>query len=307
MNFAMKVENFTKAHPNASFTGPLAFLTTYQYQMGESYLTGIGAATEFSSGVQFWNLYGRTLYNATVGQTQYNGSYVNGTARPKPVLRTTGQSRIENSQISWALGFFGPSFYETPDPKLTAFTNGSLFDVVVIPEGGTENNTLAAYDSCYRDDLPDVTYMGDNDLFFQYVPMYLKDATARMNKYAPAGFTFNVNDTVSLVNQSCHVDADSEQYAMQSICAYQHGYIGESDFCDLFTEDEWAGFEQTLDIEYYYDYAWVRHKYIEVASVSFELTLSIRATRLDELKVLDISKNFWPGSRSSTSPAATPR
>ena len=29
-----------------------------------------------------------------------------------------------------------------------------------------------------------------------------------------------------------------------------------SDFCSLFTEDEWAGFEQTLDIEYYYDYAY---------------------------------------------------
>lgn len=29
-----------------------------------------------------------------------------------------------------------------------------------------------------------------------------------------------------------------------------------SDFCGLFTEDEWAGFENVLDIEYYYDYAW---------------------------------------------------
>lgn len=201
-NFAMKVENFTKANPNASFTGPLAFLNTYEYQMGEGYLTGIGAATEFSSGVQFWNYYGRTLYNATVAQLQYNGSYVNGTARPKPVIRTTGQSRIENSQISWSLGFFGPSFYETPDPKLSAFSNGSLFDVVVIPEGGTENNTLAAYDSCYQDLIPDITYMGDNDLFYQYVPLYLQDATARVNKYAPAGFKFNVNDTVSTAQKA---------------------------------------------------------------------------------------------------------
>jgi len=29
-----------------------------------------------------------------------------------------------------------------------------------------------------------------------------------------------------------------------------------SDFCGLFTEEEWAGFENTLDIEYYYDYAY---------------------------------------------------
>ncbi len=30
---------------------------------------------------------------------------------------------------------------------------------------------------------------------------------------------------------------------------------GMSDFCNLFTEQEWQGFEQTLDIEYYYDYS----------------------------------------------------
>lgn len=129
--------------------------------MGESYLTGLGATTEFASGVQFWNQYGRLLYNASVGQVQYNGSYANGTARPKPVLRTTGQSRIQNSQISWALGFFGPSFYEAVDPTLSAFGNGSLFDVVVIPEGGTENNTLASYDSCFRDLVADVGWVAN--------------------------------------------------------------------------------------------------------------------------------------------------
>ncbi|EME49919.1 hypothetical protein DOTSEDRAFT_68663 [Dothistroma septosporum NZE10] len=238
--FAQKVLNFTKANPNATFNGPLSFLKHYEYRMGESYLTNIGAQTEFASGVQFWNQYGRLLYNATVGQVQYNGSYTNGTARPKPVLRTTGQSRIENSQISWALGFFGPSFYEIPEPKLSAFGNGSLFDVVIIPEGGTENNTLASYDSCFRDDVADVGYIGDNLLFYKYVPRYLGAATARLQKYVPDGLKLNVNDT----------------YAMQSICAYENGYIGTSDFCNLFTVDEWAGFEQTLDIEYYYDYAW---------------------------------------------------
>ncbi|KAK3059990.1 hypothetical protein LTR53_020253, partial [Teratosphaeriaceae sp. CCFEE 6253] len=41
---------------------------------------------------------------------------------------------------------------------------------------------------------------------------------------------------------------------MQSICAYENGYIGMSDFCNLFTEEEWQGFENSLDIEYYYNY-----------------------------------------------------
>ena len=232
-NFAAKVYNFTVANADSLFTGPLTFLNTYVYQMSESYLTGVGASTEFEAGVTFWNRYGRTLYNAVPGQLQYNATYQNASARPKPILRTTSESRIEDSQISWALGFFGPSFYATPMPGLDNFVNGSLFDVVIIPEGGTENNTLAAYDSCYEYDYPYVGQIGDYDLFFQYVPMYLADATARMNQYAPAGFSFNHNDT----------------YAMQSICAYENAYIGMSDFCNLFTEEEWSGFEQTLDIE----------------------------------------------------------
>lgn len=179
------------------------------------------------------------MYNATVGQVAYNGSYTNGTARPKPVLRTTSQSRIHNSQISWALGFFGPSFETVPEPALTDFTNGSLFDVVVITEGGTENDTLASYDACANDNIEVIGSLGDLDLE-GYLPIYLGAATARMNQYAPAGFTFSLNDT----------------YAMQSICAYEMGYIGMSDFCTLFTQDEWAGFENTLDTEYFYDYAW---------------------------------------------------
>jgi hypothetical protein len=235
-HFAAKLFNFTSAKGSASFTGPLAFLNSYQYQMGESYLTGIGAATEFASGVQFWNKYGRVLYNATKGQLSYNASFVNGTARPKPVLRTTGQSRIENSQINWALGFFGTSFQQTQDPTLANAT--SAFDVVIIPEGGTENNTLASYDSCLNDNVSPVLDMGDQDVI-KYVALYLQDATKRIQAYAPHGFSFTVNDT----------------YAMQSICAYETAYLGDSSFCGLFTADEWAGFEQTLDVEYYYDYS----------------------------------------------------
>ena len=99
-HFVSKLKNFTSASPHASFKGPLAFLNSYEYIMGESYLTGIGASTEFQAGVTFWNRYGRTLYNASLGQVSFNASDLG----PKPVLRTTSQSRIENSQISWALG-----------------------------------------------------------------------------------------------------------------------------------------------------------------------------------------------------------
>jgi hypothetical protein len=213
------------------FGGPLTFFNSYQYIMKDTgLLTGIGASTEFAAGVSFWNRYGRTLYNASISQTQYNATFPNGTARPPVVLRTTSRSRIENSQISWALGFFGPSFETVPEPALANWT--SPFRVVIIPEGGTENNTLASYDSCFNDNDDTIGFLGDDDLF-TYLPKYLGAATKRMQKYAPAGFTFNYNDT----------------YAMQSICAYEYNYIGMSEFCNLFTADEWAGFENTLDME----------------------------------------------------------
>ena len=234
--FASKVLNFTKAS-TSMFTGPLAFLNSYHYEMTESYLTGLGASTEFMAGVTFWNRYGRTLYNASVGQLAYNASFSNSAARPKPVLRTTSQSRIYNSEINWALGFFGPSFEIVPNPNIT---NASTpFNVVVITEGGTENNTLASYDSCTNDNDAVIGYMGDSDLF-SYIPKYLKNATVRMQQYAPENFTFTTNDT----------------YAMQSICAYENGYLGMSDFCYLFTQVEWESFENTLDMQYYFDYAY---------------------------------------------------
>lgn len=107
--------------------------------------------------------------------------------------------------------------------------------------GGTENNTLASYDSCFNDALEFPGLIGD-DLVFKYIPLYLQNATARMQKHAPSGFEFNVNDT----------------YAMQSLCAYESSYLGlgGSSFCALFSHEDNLSFEASLEIEYYYDYSY---------------------------------------------------
>jgi hypothetical protein len=225
--FAGKVSNFTQSSNSTSeFTGPLDFLNSYTYTMETTgLLTGLGAATEFSSGVQFWHQYGRTLFNATVGQKSYNASFENGPI----VMRTTDQARIQNSEINWALGFFGPTYQTVANQELTNWT--SPFELVIIPEGGTENNTLAAYDSCFNDFDPIIGLLGDLDVF-TYIPKYLDPATKRLQEYVPQGFTLTTNDT----------------YAMQVICAYEYNFLGSSDFCYLFTADEWAGFENTLDM-----------------------------------------------------------
>ena len=81
-NFADKLAKFTKANPSAKLSGDLMFLNTYIYIMtSKGLLTGLGASTEFMAGVSLWTRYGRTLYDATVGQSAYNASYANVTAR----------------------------------------------------------------------------------------------------------------------------------------------------------------------------------------------------------------------------------
>lgn len=190
--FSEKVSNFTSNVYAGGFTGPLDFLNTYSYEMtSRGYLLGSGAVTEMAAGASFWSKYGRILYNATAGQLGYDSTFANGTTRPKPVLRTTGQARIENSMLNWALGFFGSTIQASPDLTLSNLTD--IYETVIIPEGGTENNTLASYDSCTNEYATnEVGYLGDN-LVWTYLPKYLQDATARMQEYAPEGFVFTVN------------------------------------------------------------------------------------------------------------------
>lgn len=84
---------------------------------------------------------------------------------------------------------------------------------------------------------------------------------------------------------------------MQSICAYEYNFTGMSSFCNLFTADEWAGFENTLDIQYYYDHGYgtptgraqgigyvqellarLQHEYIPSSDSSVNSTIDDNAT-----------------------------
>jgi hypothetical protein len=234
--FASKIASFKAKHhgkADSLFTGPLEFLNdNIDVMSDKGFLTGEGGSTEFARGVSFWNRYGRTLYNSTRTQLQYSPDFDDDTKRPKVSLRTTSQSRIQNTQISWALGFFGPSFNSTPDQHLIDWE--APFSLAIIPEGGTENNTLASYDSCFNDSNDDnVAVATDNREAYEAV--YLRSAVERLQHYAPAGFNFTFRDL----------------YAMQLTCAYQFAFLEMSDYCadDVFTTEEWDGFDNALSIQ----------------------------------------------------------
>jgi len=41
-------------------------------------------------------------------------------------------------------------------------------------------------------------------------------------------------------------------YDMQELCAYETVALGYSSFCELFTEEEWKGFEYSIDLSFWY-------------------------------------------------------
>lgn len=117
-NFNKKLQNYSAAHSKSPVgKGPLAFLNNWENLLGEDLLVTAGAATEATAGAYAWAKYGRLLYRAgpdTPGWDESLNVYPNGTARRKPVLRTTDQERILESARWWSskplrcslLGFF---------------------------------------------------------------------------------------------------------------------------------------------------------------------------------------------------------
>ncbi|KAN0060550.1 hypothetical protein ACQY0O_007005 [Thecaphora frezii] len=158
---------------------------------------------------------------------RYGALYNATTQKHKPVVRTTSQSRMLDSARYFTLGFFG---WDAPN----------LVNMEVVLEGGSGlapdayNNTLASYDTCNNSDTITV---GDTYLRPVWDEIYLANATKRLQPHVEG-----LNLTTSLV------------YGMQSLCAYETVAQGYSNFCSLFTKDEWEGYEYDLDLQFQGDY-----------------------------------------------------
>ena len=89
------------------------------------------------------------------------------------------------------------------------------------------NSTLAPWNNCpnANGDLYNLGYDAAED----WEKVYLKDAVKRLQAYIK-GVTLTIDDA----------------YSMQNLCAFETVSLGYSDFCGLFTEEEWKGFEYSL-------------------------------------------------------------
>ncbi|PCH33845.1 phosphoglycerate mutase-like protein [Wolfiporia cocos MD-104 SS10] len=189
-----------------SASGPLEFLNTWTYKLGEEVLTPYGRSLPFNLGVAFRVKYGSLLNDFT----------------SIPVFRTTSENRMVTSLSNFAVGFFGVPDYLT-----------SYHEEIIIEANGY-NNTLAPYETCTNANN-DVGGNIGGYASGNWTQIYLNKTTERLQPYM-SGF----NLTADYV------------YAMQALCTYETVALGYSAFCGLFTEEEWRGFEYSIDLSFWY-------------------------------------------------------
>ncbi|KAH0384235.1 phosphoglycerate mutase-like protein, partial [Aureobasidium melanogenum] len=159
------------------------------------------------------------LFNSgTLHYYQYGHLYPNNGS--KIIARSTTQDRMTKSAEYFLAGFFG----------LEWTTNATLL-LAIEDRTGVWNNTLAGYYNC--DNSNNFRSAGGNNATVEWYTKYLADATDRLQKLAP-GFDWTVEDS----------------YNAQSLCSYETVAYGFSQFCGLFTYEEWEGYEYSIDIQF---------------------------------------------------------
>ena len=107
------------------------------------------------------------------------------------------------------------------------WTNNATIEVIIEQNGF--NNSLAGYDNCKNSN--NNRNSGGIEAAQEWVAIYLQDATKRFQGMI-IDFEWTIVDT----------------YAAQNMCPYETVAYGYSAFCDLFTYEEWVGFEYANDL-----------------------------------------------------------
>ncbi|KAI0715319.1 phosphoglycerate mutase-like protein [Earliella scabrosa] len=138
-----------------------------------------------------------------------------------PVFRTISEARMVDSALHFAAGFFGVQQYQTSYRQLIALEDGDFY------------NSLAPWAACpnSNNEIADLGAEASRN----WTQIYLKNTVPRLQKHL----------------QGVELDVSSV-FAMQSLCAYETVALGYSRFCDLFTEEEWKGYEYAIDLEFWY-------------------------------------------------------
>lgn len=149
----------------------------------------------------------------------YNYGHLYNTST-KILARTTTQDRMLKSAEYFMAGFFG-----------LGWTNNVSLVVSIEGDGQTWNNSLAGYDNCNNSNTG--VSSGGTNASQIWENTYLANAVKRLNANSK-GFTWNT----------------SAVYNAQTLCPYETVAYGYSAWCDLFTYEEWQGFEYSIDLSF---------------------------------------------------------
>nr|ADW23572.1 acid phosphatase [uncultured organism] len=177
----------------------------------------------YKLGAEILTPFGREqLFNLGVGFRVQYGDLLKGFTE-LPVWRTTSEDRMVDSALHFAAGFFGVRTYQ------------SDYNQVIIIEASGFNNTLAPYESASCPNANNAVSAIGSTAAANWSAIYLKDAVKRLQPSIKG-----LNLTTDIL------------YQMQLMCPYETVALGYSKFCGLFTEEEWKGFEYSIDLEFWY-------------------------------------------------------
>ncbi|TFK36825.1 histidine phosphatase superfamily [Crucibulum laeve] len=175
----------------------------------------------FKLGAETLTPFGRSqMFNLGVGFRVRYGELLKR-FQDLPVFRTTSEARMLDSALHFAAGFFGVQSYQQ-----------DYHQYIMIEQSGF-NNTLAPYDQCANANNNVSAFGGIQGN--KWAAIYLQPALKRLGPLLK-GLELKVSDLI----------------AMQQLCAYETVALGFSNFCGVFTEDEWKGFEYLVDLEFWY-------------------------------------------------------
>ncbi|KAI0778487.1 phosphoglycerate mutase-like protein [Trametes elegans] len=211
-----------------SGSGPSAFATKLHAAANSTGFTASGPLEflnmwTYKLGAELLTPFGRQqLFDLGIAFRLKYGHLLNGLT-DLPVFRTTSEARMVDSALHFAAGFFGVQQYQD-----------SYHQLITIEDDGF-NNTLAPWSSC-NNALNEVSNIG-YEAAGNWTEIYLNDTVARLQQYV----------------EGVKLDTSDVQ-ALQDLCAYETVALGYSAFCELFTEEEWKGYEYNLDLELWYSF-----------------------------------------------------
>jgi hypothetical protein len=200
-----------------SYGAGYEFIKDYVYTLGADQLTAFGQQELVNSGTKFYERYA-ALARADI-----------------PFVRSSGQDRVVESSRNWTQGFHQA---RSADPGAKG-SDSLPYNIVTISEDDGMNNTLSHNLCTAFEDGPD-SEIKDNAKSI-WMGVFTRNITARLNANLP-GANLSATDTISMMDL-CPFNT----------VANANGKL--SDFCRLFTADEWQSYDYLQTLDKWYGYA----------------------------------------------------